>query len=157
MVTTTNPSTMSQTETATNKNNYISTDFTDGGSEVAQWIVDFPSDWNATANVQFTPLWTATSGTGGVNFTVKAKIFPDDAALDTALVQVGDSSTDTLTSTGDLHVSGTTTGAVITSVGTGGNTAIIAVNRNSGAADDTLGATVQLIGLRVKYTRTIAG
>lgn len=156
MITTTNPVAMSQTETSTNKNNYISIDFTNGGSEVGQWIVDFPADWNSASNVQFTPIWTAASGSGTINFTVKAKLFPDDAALDTALAQVGSSSVDTLLTAGDVHVAPATSAAAITSVSSGGNTAIIAINRNSAAADDTVAATINLIGLRVKYSRTVA-
>jgi hypothetical protein len=147
MVTTTNPTVMTQWETTTNKNNYISLNFTDGGTEVAQWIVDFPADWNRTANVIFTPVWTASSGTGTVKFDVAGKLFGDDAALDTALASIG-TSTDTLLATGDLHVADPTTGAAISAVGTG-NTAIIKVSRDSGT--DTLSGTAELIGLRVKY------
>jgi hypothetical protein len=153
MVTTTTPTVMNQWETTTNKNNYISLNFTDDGSEGAQWIVDFPADWNATAPVVFTPIWTAAEGSGTVNFTVGGKLFPDDAALDTALVNIS-YSVDTLITVGDVHVSPDTTGAAITSVGTGGNTAIIRVLRDS--ATDTLSGTAQLLGLRVKYVRTLA-
>jgi len=153
MVTTTTPTVMNQWETSTNKNNYISLNFTDGGSEGAQWIVDFPADWNATAPVIFTPVWTAAEGSGTVNFTVAGKLFPDDAALDTALTNVS-YSIDTLITAGDVHVGPATTGAAITSVGTGGNTAIIRVVRDS--ATDTLSGTAQLLGLRVKYIRTLA-
>jgi len=153
MDTTTNPTVMNQWETSSNKNNYISINFTDTGSEVAQWIVDFPADWNSSENVIFTPVWTAAEGSGTVNFTVKAKLFPDDAVLDTALATVG-TSVDTLIATGDIHVSPATTGAVITSVGSGGNTAIIQVSRDS--SQDTLSGTAQLIALRVKYSRILA-
>ena len=152
MITTTNPATMTQTETSTNKNNYITVDFTDGGSEVGMWITDFPADWNYSAPVTFTPVWTATSGSGTVRFDVSAKLFPDDAALDTALGSIG-ASLDTLIATGDVHVSDSAVGA-ITSVGTGGNTAIIKVVRNS--AVDSLSGTARLIALRVKYSRILA-
>jgi hypothetical protein len=148
MVTTTNPTVMNQFEVGSN--NYISLNFTDGGSEVAQWIVDFPADWNATGNVVFTPIWTAAEGTGGqgMNLTVKAKLFPDNTNINTALVAVGNS-LDTLQTANYVHVGAATTGAAIS--GGSGNTAIIQVNRNSAAGDDTLAGTVQLIGLRVKY------
>jgi hypothetical protein len=152
MIGTTNPVTMSQTETSTNKNNFISVDFTDGGTEVAQWIMEFPDDWNYSATVSFTPVWTATSGSGTARFDVYAKLFPDSAALDTELPAIA-ATVDTLITTGDVHVADPTSG-VITSVGTGGNTAIIKVLRNSGV--DTLSGTVKLIGLRVKYSRILA-
>jgi hypothetical protein len=153
IVTNTNAITMNQTETTTNKNNYIALNFTDGGSEVGMWMVDFPADWNYSANVVFTPIWSAASGSGTVHFDVSGKLFPDDAALDTALSAIGDSQ-DTLITAGDLHVAPDTTGAAITSVGTGGNTAIIKVTRDS--ATDTLSGTAHLIGLRVKYSRILA-
>jgi hypothetical protein len=146
MVATTNPTTMNQWETTTYKNNYISLNFTDGGSETAQWIVDFPDDWNRTANVIFAPLWTASSGSGTVNWTVAGKLLGDDAALDTAVVNVS-SIVDTLITAGDLHVADPTAGAAITGVGTG-NTAFIKVIRDPG---DTGTFTAELIGLRVKY------
>ena len=153
MVTTTTPTVMNQWETATNKNNYISLNFTDTGSEGAQWIIDFPADWNSTAPVVFTPIWTAAEGSGTVNFTVAGKLFPNDAALDTALVNIS-YSVDTLITAGDVHVGPDTTGAAITSVATGGNTAIIRVVRDS--ATDTLSGTAQLLGLRIKYIRSLA-
>jgi hypothetical protein len=157
MVTTTNTSNMDQTETTTNKNNYIYSTFTDGGTENAQWIIDMPGDWasdDATnGKVIFNVLWTAASGSGTVNYTISGKLFPDDAALDTALPAIG-YTLDTLTTAGDMHVSPDTTSAVITSVGTGGRTAIIEVARNS--AGDTLNADARLIGVRIKYIRTLA-
>jgi hypothetical protein len=149
MVTTTNPGTMNQWETATNKNNFIYWNFTDGGTETVQWIVDFPADWNSSANVIFAPIWTAQSGSGTVHFDISGKLFINDDALDTALAAIGDS-TDTLITTGDLHIAPDTAGAAISPVSSGGNTAIIKVARSS--ADDTLSGTAQLLGLRVKYS-----
>lgn len=155
MVTTTNPTSMNQWETTTNKNNLISINFTDGGSEVGMWIVDLPADWNSSANVIFTPIWTARAGTASqtVHFDIFGKLFPDDAALDTALSAIGDSQ-DSYIASGDLHVAPETTGAAISSVGTGGNTAIIKVTRDS--ATDNLGGTAELIGLRIKYARILS-
>jgi hypothetical protein len=149
MVTTTNPGTMNQWETTTNKNNFIYWNFTDGGTETVQWIVDFPADWNSSANVVFTPIWTAQSGSGTVHFDVSGKLFANSDAIDTALAAIGDSE-DTLLTAGDMHVGPDTTGAAISSVSSGGNTAIIKVTRDS--ATDNLGATAQLLGLRVKYS-----
>jgi hypothetical protein len=157
MVPTTNPANLDQLETTTNKNNYIYGNFTDGGSEQLQWIVDMPGDWDsADANngkVVFNSLWTAQSGSGTVNWTYTAKLFPDNAALDTALTNVS-FSTDTLLSAGDMHISPDSTSAVITSAGEGGRTFILKTTRNS--AGDTLNANAQLIGVRIKYIRTLA-
>ena len=153
MITTTLPGHMNQWETTTNKNNFIYLNFSDGGTETAQWIVDFPADWNSTANVWFAPIWTAQDGSGTIKFDISGKLFTNDDALDTALSAIG-SSTDTLIATGDLHIAPDTTGAAISAVSSGGNTAIIKAARDS--ASDTLSGTGQLIGLRIKYIRTLA-
>ena len=153
MITTTLPGHMNQWETTTNKNNFIYLNFSDGGTETAQWIVDFPADWNSTANVWFAPIWTAQDGSGTIKFDISGKLFTNDDALDTALSAIG-SSTDTLIATGDLHIAPDTTGAAISAVSSGGNTAIIKAARDS--ASDTLSGTGQLIGLRVKYSKVLA-
>jgi len=62
--------------------------------------------------------------------------------------------TDTLITAGDMHLSPASTGAVVTSAGTGGQTVIFKVTRDS--ATDTLGATARLIGVRITYIRTLA-
>jgi hypothetical protein len=152
LITTTNPTVMNQWETALG-NNYISLNFTDGGSEIAEWIIRFPRDWNSTANVVFTPVWTASSGAGTVNWTIAGKLFPNDAAMNTALANIS-FSTDTLITAGDIHVADDAAAAPITSVGTGGDTAIIKVSRNS--AGDTLTGTAELIGLDIKFVRSLA-
>jgi hypothetical protein len=157
MYTTTNPSNIDQAETTTNKNNYIYSEFTDGGSENAQWVFDMPGDWSSAdatnGKITFNSLWTAASGSGTVEWDYAGKLFPDDAAIDTALTAVG-TSTDTLTAVGDMEISPDSTAAVVTSAGTGGRTMILKVTRNSGA--DTLSSTARLIGVRIKYIRTLA-
>jgi len=118
-----------------------------------------PADWNsadATAGkLTFYVLWTTTGGTPGqtVHWDISGKLYPDDAALNTALAAIEDTD-DTLLATGDMHVSGGTTPTVVTSAGTGGQTAIFKITRDS--ASDNLGATAQLIGVRVGYIRTLA-
>lgn len=153
MVTTTNPGTMNQWETSAQKNNFIYWNFTDEGTETVQWIVDFPADWNSSANVIFTPIWTAQDGAGTIHWDVSGKLFANDDALDTALAAIGDSE-DTLITVGDMHVGPDTGGTAISPVVSGGNTAIIKVARDS--VTDSLSGTGQLLGLRVKYIRTLA-
>jgi hypothetical protein len=157
MIPTTNPVGMDQIETSTNKNNYIFVNFTDGGSENAQWVVDMPYDWNSTdatnGKLTFNFLWTASAGSGTVNFTMSGRLFPDDAPIDTALAQIG-TATDTLLTAGDMHVSPDTTAAVVPSAGTGGKTIIFKVTRDS--TTDTLNSNAKLLGVRVKYIRTLA-
>ena len=157
MIPVTNPSNLDQAETTTNKNNYIYSSFTDGGSENLQFVYDMPGDWNgADANngkVTFNFLWTGTSGSGTVHWHIAGKSFPDDAAIDTALAAIGEA-TDTYITASDMHVSPDTTAAVITSAGTAGKTIILKVTRDSTA--DTYSGTARLIGVRMKYIRTLA-
>jgi len=159
MMPTTNAAPMGQSETTTNKNNYIWGNFTDGGSENMQWIVDMPGDWDSTAatngKLTFNTIWITAAGTAGqtVEWDYAGKLFPDNSVIDTALAAVG-SSTDTLLAINNIHISPDSTAALVTSAGTGGRTMILKVTRNSGV--DNLGATAQLIGVRIKYIRTIA-
>jgi hypothetical protein len=160
MVPTTNPPTIDQGETTTNKNNYIYGNFTEagGGSENLQFIVDMPNDWDGanSTNGKITAnfLWTTTSGTSGtVKFVLSGKAFTDGTALDSSLSAIGDA-TDTLTTVGDIQISPDTTAAVIPSAVDGNNVIIFKVTRDS--AIDTLDATARLIGVRLKYIRTIA-
>ena len=156
LVPTTNPATLDQTESGVG-NNYIYGSFTDGGSENMQWIVDMPADWNGAdatnGKLTFTFLWTAASGGGTVHFDIAGERFPNDAAINTALTAIGDA-TDTLITAEDMHVSPDTTAAVVASAGTNGQTIIFKVTRDS--ASDTLNAAAKLIGVRVKYIRTLA-
>jgi hypothetical protein len=144
-------------ETGTNKINQVYGVFTDGGTETLQWSHTFPSDWDgddATLGkiiAQFG--WTALSGTGTVKWVLKGKIFPNDAALDTALVAIGNA-TDTLITAVDQHLSPATTGAVISAVATGGKKVVFEVSRDS--ANDTLNATALLLEVPIAFIRTLA-
>jgi hypothetical protein len=157
IIPTTSPSGMNQAEYGAN--NYIYTEFTDGGSENTQFLVDMPGDWNSSdatyGKLTYNFLWTTTGGGAGqtVKFDIAGKIIADDGALNTAVASVGTATT-TWVAANDLQVSGDTTPAVVTSTGTGGRTCIFKVTRDSGT--DTLGATARLVGVRIKYIRTLA-
>jgi len=156
MIPTTNPANMDQNETTTNKNNYIYGDFTAGGSENLQWIVDMPADWNIsdTTNGKISAnfSWVPTTGTGTVNWTLSGIAFPDNTAIDTTLPLIG-YSVDTVQTVNYMHVSPPTTAAVITSAGTGGNTVIFKAARST----DTLAATARLLEVKIKYIKTVSG
>jgi hypothetical protein len=158
MVPTVDPAGMvEQYETTTNKNNYVAGQFTDGGTDELQWLVDFPEDWDGDhatlGKIIITPIWTAASGSGTVKFVFTGKLFANDDALDTALAAIGDS-TDTLITAEDVHVGPASTAAVISPISAGAKTAILKVTRDS--ANDTLNATARLIAVRVKFIRTLA-
>jgi hypothetical protein len=147
------PAVFDQDETSTNKNNFVYGSFpTSDNNTNLQWLVNFPADWSSTGNIEATFIWTGAAGSGTVLWQLYGLLFPDSALLDTAVPQIGADVEDTYLHTGDLMVSPATTAAPITSVGTGGNTAIIKVKRNSG----TKAEAAQLIAVRIKFIRTLA-
>lgn len=137
-------------------NTYVYGVFTDGGTETLQWTHVFPDDWNgddATLGKIVSNFgWTAASGSGTVKWVLKGKIFPNDAALDTALVEIGNA-TDTLITAGDQHLSPATTAAVISPVAAGGKKVVFEVSRDS--ANDTLNATALLLEVPIQFIRTL--
>lgn len=157
MVPVTNPATVDQAETTTNKVNYVYGEFTDGGSESLQWAVDMPVDWNGDSptlgKISAEFIWTALSGSGTVKFVLSGNIFADDSILDSALASIGNS-IDTLLDVGDLHISPATTESLISAVDVNGKYVVFKVTRDS--ANDTLNATARLIGIRIKFIRTVA-
>jgi hypothetical protein len=144
--TTNPPSNFNQVETTTNKNNYIYANFTAASSNNTQWIVDMPSDWNG-GNIVGNFLWTTSAGTGTANFTLSGYRFADNINLDTALPLVG-YSVDTVQTVGYMHVSPDTSAAAVTGTG---NTIIFKVGRGA----DSLTYPAQLMGVRIKYIKTI--
>ena len=144
-------------ETTSNKINQVYGVFTDGGTETLQWSHVFPNDWNgddATLGkiiAQFG--WTALSGSGTVKWVLKGKIFPNDAALDTALAAIGNA-TDTLITAEDQHLSPATTAAVVSPIAAGGKKVVFEVSRDS--ANDTLNATALLLEVPIQFIRTLA-
>jgi hypothetical protein len=159
MVPTTNPATLDQAETSTNKNNYIYGKFTLAGeaSENLQWLVDFPADWDPTSatlgviSVQF--IWLPLAGANDVKWQISGKLLPNGDPIDVALATIG-SVEDTVLSVGQIHVTAATTPALVTSAGGGGNTALFKVTRIAPAGtDDT--SDIYLLGVRIKFIRTV--
>jgi hypothetical protein len=144
--TTNPPSNFNQAETTTNKNNYIYANFTASSSNNTQWIVDMPADWNG-GNIVGNFLWTTSAGTGTANWTLSGYRFADNIDLDTALPLIG-YSVDTVQTVNYMHVSPDTSAAAVTGTG---NMIIFKVGRGA----DSLTYPAQLMGVRIKYIKTI--
>lgn len=109
-----------------------------------------PSDYNGgTVTAVF--YWTATTGTGVVNWAIQGRAYGDDDALDQAqgtAVPVSD----TLITANDVHISAAT--AAITLAGTPAASEFVQfrVYRDTGATD-TLTGDARLLGVRITFTR----
>ena len=88
-----------------------------------------------------------------MKWVLKGKIFPNDAALDTALAAIGNA-TDTLITAEDQHLSPATTAAVVSPIAAGGKKVVFEVSRDS--ANDTLNATALLLEVPIQFIRTLA-
>ena len=150
IVPTTNPpSDFNQLETATNKNNFIYANISNGGTtQNVQWMVDMPADWNG-GNIIAQFLWTVQSGSGDANWTLSGVRIGNDDTIDVA-TPVITYKVDTVLTSNDIHVSDATTAAAVTGTG---NTIMFKVGRS--ATSETLAVPAQLIGVRLKYIKTI--
>jgi hypothetical protein len=137
------------TELATNKHVIPSLDFDTSTDEYAQWLFPMPDGYDG-GNLKIKAYWTAANGTGGsstVAWSLSARTFTDDDALDQAL-GTAVSSTDTYIAANDLHISPEVT---VTPAGTpaGGELMLIQIKRDT--ANDNLGYDAKLIGVKIEY------
>ena len=142
-------------ETATNDVNYDTLEFdaaivTSGNlGEAADFIRILPSTWNSgTVTAKF--YWTAASGSGTVTFALQARSFGDNVALDTAF-GTAQSSTDTLQTAGNMHVSPATSAITIGGTPANGVPVIFQVYRD---VSDSLGVDALLIGIEITFTQS---
>lgn len=125
-------------------------DFDTAVAEYASAVIPMPRSWNGGA-VVVRPIWTASSGSGTVAWSVSMAAVSHDDVLDVsggawATINVGAMS---LTAVGDLQSSGTGTG-------TPGNTPakgdVLLVRVMRDVNNDTLSADARLIALVIEYS-----
>lgn len=137
-------------EMPTNKQNVWSLDFDASAIEYAQTIpVLMPAIWDGST-VTAKIMWTAASGSGDVIWTVDARSYADDDALDQAF-GTGIDVTDTLTAVGDVDISAATAPITIAGTLAAGNMVIFRVSRKATAGGDTLAVDARLLGLKIFY------
>lgn len=150
--TTTGASGPTKTEMSSNKQNIQTLDFADsGGSVYAQWAVVMPGNYDGgTITAAF--VWTVNStSTNGVRWGLQAVCCGDNEVIDASWgtgVEVTDAGLGTAYK---VHVSAETTAITIAGTPAADKMIFFRAYRDSANAGDTLAATVNLIGIRVKY------
>lgn len=140
---------IAQVESSTNDVNIKVLDFDGAGTskESAEFGIQSPSYWDAsTVTAQFT--WYATAGSGTVNWECSAVAFSDDDALDTAYGTLQEV-TDTLTATGDVHITSETSAITVAGTPTAGDWVNFKISRDP--ANDTNTSDARLMGVRIRF------
>lgn len=130
---------------------YKTLDFDQTSSESAQFQIAMPKSWNLST-ITFIPYWTASSGSGNVTFTLQAQALSNDDVLDTAF-SGGQSSTDTLIATGDVHVGPESSALTVTGTPAAGDIVLFKIVRD---ISDSLSGDAKLIGIKIIYTTNAA-
>lgn len=141
-----------QTEMTTSLFNVQSLDFDQTTQEFAQFQIRLPRKWNGgtiTAEVY----WTATSGSGTVQWGISGGAYSNDDALTVAL-GTAQTSDDTLIAANDLHISPTT--SAITLAGTPADADFLAIQISRNPASDTLTGDAKLLGVCIFLTTDAA-
>ena len=108
-----------------------------------------PKSWNL-GNISFIPYWTASAGTAAQTciFTLQATAVSNDDVFD-ASFSGGQSSSDALIATGDLHVGPESTAFTPGGTPAAGDIVNFKILRD---VSDTLAADAKLIGIKILYT-----
>lgn len=140
---------LAQVESSTNDVNIKVLDFDGAGTskEYAEFGIQSPSYWDAgTITAQF--IWYATAGSGTVNWELQGLALSDDDALDTAYGTLQEV-TDTLTATGDVHITAETSAITIAGTPVAGDWLQFKVARDP--ANDTNTSDARLVGIRIRF------
>ena len=125
-------------------------EFADGSSLNAEFSVGMPKSWDL-GNLDFRVHWTSPSATGDVVWRVYA-LFRGDTAAIAAAYTVPNAVTDTAAGANTMLVSAYS--SEFTAEGTPSSTGTLyfLVQRQGGAAGDTLAGAAQLMGVTIRYT-----
>lgn len=141
-------STLTPVEMATSQLTIQTLDFDQSADEYAQFHFSPPRNYN-NGTIVVTVYWTATAGSGTVQWEVSAGAYSNDdpltGAFGTAVVI-----DDTLIAANDLHISPTS--SAMTIAGTPADGDLIGIQIMRDVSDDTLTADAKLIGIRITLT-----
>lgn len=134
---------LAKSEIATSLVNIQTLDFDQTTQEFAQFTLSLPRNWN-NGTVTAKVYWTASAGTGTVQWGISGGAYSNDDALTTAL---GSAVTvdDTLLATNDLHITDVT--SAITLAGSPADADFLAFQISRNPASDTLTADAKLLGV----------
>jgi len=151
---TTNGAAAGLTETTTNKVMLSTLDYDSTTQEFAQFSIAMPKGWNeSTVSAQF--IWTAASGSGGVQWGLRAVAMSDDDTLDAAF-GTGQVVSDTFLAANDAHITAETSAITIAGSPTEGDIVYFEVYRVPADASDTLAVDAKLIAVRLFITTNAA-
>lgn len=134
-------------EASTNKQNYYGLGFDTSADEYCCWTTVMPDNWDGgTVTAIF--YWTATGGSGDVNFAIQGRAYANDDAIDQAYgTAVG--VTDTLITAGDVHITAATGAVTIGGSPAGGQMVMWRVYRD--VSEDNIAQDVLLLGVKIEY------
>lgn len=147
---TTNGPATTTTESTTNRVMNRTLDFDQTTQEFSQFSIRMPKSWDE-GPLTFAPYWTATTGTGGVVWSLAAVSLADGDAIDTAF-GANATSTDTLISANVVQVGPTSANITVGGTPVAGDITYFQVARDVANASDTLTADARLVGVTVFYT-----
>lgn len=133
-------------ETGATVKDYWVLDF--AANEQAFWQLAMPDNWDGevvAAQARF--YWTAASGSGTVIWGIKAVSLGNSDAL-TSAYGTQRTTTDTLITAGDVHITGSTSSTFFSASPNGGELVIVEVERTGG----TLGVDARLLAVLIEYT-----
>jgi hypothetical protein len=146
---TTNGPARGSAELSTNKVMVASLDYDASTQEYAQFAVWLPKSWDLST-MAYRVAWTTATGTGGVAWSLAARAFSDDDALDQAMgtaVIV----TDTRLADNDLHISPES--SALSAAGTPAEMDLVLFELSRAVADagDTKTGDARLLGVHLYY------
>lgn len=139
---------LARSEMATSLFNIQTLDFDQTTQEFAQFQIVLPRKYN-NSTVTFRAYWTASAGSGTVQWGLSGGSYRDDDAL-TVAFGTAQTSDDTLIATNDLHISPES--SAITLAGTVQDENLIGFQISRNPASDTLSADAKLLGISLRIT-----
>jgi hypothetical protein len=134
-------------EMATNKINYDALEFDTAVTEFAQFMTVMPNNYNL-GTVQARFFWTATTGSGTVEWAIAGRSYANDDAIDQALGTL-QATNDTLLAANDVHITGLTPAVTITGGPALGEPVQFQISRQPG--NDTLAVDARLLGVEIVF------
>jgi hypothetical protein len=143
-------------EMSTNKNMFVTLDYSYTTQEFAQFEIYMPKSWNLST-VTFQPVWSHSSTTVdfGVVWSLAGVARSDDDAGDVAFGTV-QTSTDTGGTTNDIYIGPESAAITIAGTPTAGDTVQFQIARVPLDGSDTMQVNARLHGLRLFFTTNAA-
>lgn len=147
---TTTGSGVNSRESSTNHENYDVLTFVNASQTFAQILYGMPDEWDG-GTVKFKFTFTAPSGSGNVVLTASGYAWPSGATIDSAQ---GTAQSVTTAAASTIVRTAATPAVTIGGSPAGGTLVNFEFSRNGASGSDTLGASVDLLEVRMQYTES---